>query len=143
MASSNLVRPEDLTPEERRASASRAGKASVAARRRKKDMRRMLQAIMDSDAGSSEDMENALAGMDTDGSVMAAILCGQLKAAARGDARAMRQIVEIAGVDTLTTAGRKEQKARIKKMEADLAAGERSTDGVQVILGDGVEDYCV
>lgn len=143
MASSNLVRPEDLTPEERRASASRAGKASVAARRRKKDMRRMLQAIMDSDAGSSEDMENALAGMDTDGSVMAAILCGQLKAAARGNSQAMAQIIALAGADTLTRQDRREQKARIARLEADVVREAQAKEPVEIVLDAGLEDYTV
>lgn len=42
----NLIKNEDLTPEERRKSASRAGKASGEARRQKKTMREALEMLM-------------------------------------------------------------------------------------------------
>jgi ribosome-binding protein aMBF1 (putative translation factor) len=42
----NLLRPEDLTSEQLRERASKAGKASVAAKRRKKTMREALEMLM-------------------------------------------------------------------------------------------------
>ena len=41
MNENNLIRPEDLTPSERREIAQKGGKASGEARRRKKDMKQM------------------------------------------------------------------------------------------------------
>lgn len=43
----NLIKNEDLTPEERRRNASKAGKASVEARRKKKTYREILEILMD------------------------------------------------------------------------------------------------
>ena len=42
----NLIKNSDLTPSERKAKASKAGKASVEARRRKKTMREALEMLM-------------------------------------------------------------------------------------------------
>ncbi|MBQ8824199.1 MAG: hypothetical protein IJZ64_03105 [Ruminococcus sp.] len=42
----NLVKAEDLTPRERRENASKAGKASAAARRRKKDMKAKMKLLL-------------------------------------------------------------------------------------------------
>lgn len=45
MNENNLIRPEDLTPSERRESARKAGKASAAARRKKKVYERKNEAF--------------------------------------------------------------------------------------------------
>lgn len=42
----NLIKNEDLTPEQRRANASKAGKASVEAKRRRKTLREELLALL-------------------------------------------------------------------------------------------------
>lgn len=47
MNNENLIRNEDLTPEERRERASKAGKASVEARRRKKALRECLSVLLE------------------------------------------------------------------------------------------------
>lgn len=47
MNNGNLIRNEDLTPEERRERASKAGKASVEARRRKKALRECLTELLE------------------------------------------------------------------------------------------------
>lgn len=43
----NLLRPEDLTPEQRRENASKAGKASGEARRKKKLLRECLEILLE------------------------------------------------------------------------------------------------
>lgn len=43
----NLIRNEDLTPEQRRANASKAGKASAEARRQKKMLRECLEMLLE------------------------------------------------------------------------------------------------
>lgn len=55
----NLIKPEDLTPEERRENASKAGKASVASRRARKTLREELLALL-SDGDIQERLSLAL-----------------------------------------------------------------------------------
>lgn len=47
----NLVKNEDRTPEERRENASKAGKASVEARRKKKQLREALEILLERNYG--------------------------------------------------------------------------------------------
>ena len=55
----NLIKPSDLTPMERRENASKAGKASVEARRRRKTLREELLALL-SDGKVQERLSLAL-----------------------------------------------------------------------------------
>ena len=54
MNENNLIRPEDLTPSERRESARKAGKASAAARRKKKSMREKMKLLLSLPACDSD-----------------------------------------------------------------------------------------
>lgn len=51
----NLIRPEDLTPSERRAIASKAGKASGASRRRRKAMKQVMDMLLSMPANTEAD----------------------------------------------------------------------------------------
>ena len=66
MNEQNLIRPEDLTPSERRESASRAGKASGEARRRKKDMKQKMKALLELPAAANDKEQLEALGVDPD-----------------------------------------------------------------------------
>ena len=51
----NLIRPEDLTPEQRSENASKAGKASAEARRKKKSMKTIMDFLLSMPANSAAD----------------------------------------------------------------------------------------
>lgn len=51
----NLVKNSELTPKERQEKASRAGKASVEARRKKKMLKECLEALLNSEVGKDAD----------------------------------------------------------------------------------------
>lgn len=102
MNEQNLIRPEDLTPSERRESASRAGKASGAARRKKRDMKQCMQLLLSLPATTEQDWEAlAKAGMSlnvlpedeiTNTMVVNAAL---LNAAKSGDVAAVKELRSI------------------------------------------------
>lgn len=117
----NLIRSEDLTPEERRANASKAGKASVAARRKRKQMRTVLNELLLLPPDSPEAQE-ALQGFVIDGADnQAAVLAGLLKRGMTGDPKAVQEILRILGESRDTAAEKAERKARTEKLKADAA----------------------
>jgi hypothetical protein len=71
----NLIRNEDLTPEERRKRASKAGKKSVEARRKRKALKEELELLMQTKASNGktyqEIMSTALVKQAIDGNTKA------------------------------------------------------------------------
>lgn len=102
--SDNLITAEELnarkTPEERRESARKAGKASGVARRERKTMQETLQMFlaMPIKDGSLDDLNKlkSIAGInDANISVQEGIIAVQLAKALKGDARAANIVMEL------------------------------------------------
>lgn len=101
---SNLISPEEvnsrLTPEERREKASKAGKASGEARRRKKNMREMARAIMDMPVHGDTNRANLRNfGIEEDEQTYQTAMIVRLvqRALVDGDTSAIRMIGELTG----------------------------------------------
>lgn len=85
----NLVRNEDLTPEERRNSASKAGKASVKARQKKKQLKEAIELCLEC---KYEDKDSGKKVSGTDAMARAAV-----KAAIQGDWKAWELVRDTTG----------------------------------------------
>lgn len=84
MNTRNLIKNEDLTPSERRKRASKAGKASVAARRRRKSIRELLEVALEMEC--SDGKTNA-----------EAVVASMIAAAREGDVKAFVAIRDTVG----------------------------------------------
>lgn len=84
----NLVPNEKRTPEERRRNATKAGKASGEARRRKRDIRLALEALLEKEY--TDKMGNKLSGAEV-------ISLKQMEKALKGDTKAFEVIRDSAG----------------------------------------------
>ena len=100
MNEQNLIRPEDLTPSERRESASRAGKASGEARRRKKDMKQKMKALLELPAAVNDREQLQALGVDPDDMDNEMVLVmAMFLGAAGGDVKAFDRVIQILGKD--------------------------------------------
>ena len=115
MNEQTLIRPEDLTPSERRENARKAGKASAEARRRKKSMKEKMKLLLSLPACDSDLLELEALGVpieDSDNEMV--ILKGLFLKAAAGDVAASKEIRNILGKDNSSA------ELEIKKKELKL-----------------------
>ena len=100
MNDKNLIRPEDLTPSERRESASRAGKASAESRRRKRDMKQKMKALLELPAAANDKEQLEALGVDPDDmdNEMVLVMAMFLNAA-QGDTKAFDRVMQLLGKD--------------------------------------------
>lgn len=117
----NLIRWEDLTPEEQFASVSRAGKASAAARRRRKSMRQVMEMLLSLPAGATADYDTiAAAGIDvkdlgeeTVNNVIV-VMAALLKNAKAGDVASIKELRSIIQEEILMKHKIKNDNARLE-----------------------------
>lgn len=117
----NLIRWEDLTPEEQFASVSRAGKASAAARRRRKSMRQVMEMLLSLPAGATADYDTiAAAGIDvkdlseeTVNNVIV-VMAALLKNAKAGDVASIKELRSIIQEEILLKHKIKNDNARLE-----------------------------
>lgn len=82
----NLVKNEDLTPEQRRANASKAGKASAEARRKKKEFRELFELALSQPCEENPDIDNWMA-----------VTIAMMKKAKSGDTKAFEALRDTIG----------------------------------------------
>lgn len=100
MNENNLIRPEDLTPSQRRENASKAGKASAESRRRKRDMKAKMKALLELPAAANDKEQLEALGvapedMDNEMVLVMAMFLG----AAGGDVKAFDRVIQLLGKD--------------------------------------------
>lgn len=104
------------TVEERRELASKAGKASVQSRRRKKEMKEYVKVIMDTKVPKSAAKSAIALGLDEKDATYGALIAAAIvRKAATGDIKATKMILELIGQDPHLILREKEleyQKAR-------------------------------
>lgn len=124
------------TVEERRELASKAGKASVQSRRRKKEMKEYVKVIMDTKVPKSAAKSAIALGLgEKDATYGALIAAAIVRKAATGDIKATKMILELIGQDPHLILREKEleyQKARdsdeISIEDIDLARADVYAD---------------
>ncbi|MBE6826376.1 MAG: hypothetical protein E7511_05785 [Ruminococcus sp.] len=146
MNEQNLIRPEDLTPSERRENASKAGKASAAARRRRRDMKAKMKMILGLPVSDCDNF-NTLAVMgiapeEIDNETL--MLVGLFRKAMNGDVQAVREVRNILGKDN-DTERLKLQKQQLalqeKKLEGDVAADLPDDGFLEALSGTAAADW--
>lgn len=102
----NLIKNEDRTPNERRANASKAGKASGEARRKKRDLRQAIEILLETDMkGKNGEVKSGAE----------AIAIAQFQKALKGDTRAFEVIRDTAGQKPI-------EKIQVAEVDADVLA---------------------
>lgn len=94
MNTENLIQNKNLTPSERRRNASKAGKASGVARRKKANLKKMFDTLLTSDV-SNKDLKKQLKNMGLDTTNEVALGLAMLNKAIKGDVRAFESITDI------------------------------------------------
>lgn len=98
MNTENLIQNKNLTPSERRRNASKAGKASGVARRKKANLKKMFDTLLTSDV-SNKDLKKQLKNMGLDTTNEVALGLAMLNKAIKGDVRAFESITDIVKED--------------------------------------------
>lgn len=140
----NLIRPEDLTPRERRESARKAGKASAESRRRKKALKSLMNDLLSSNI-VNDDIYNSTVdmGFGADPTYGAAVVAAMVRQAALGDTKAFNAIVDLIGEGS-SGERVKLQKKQVALQEKKLSGEAEQTpdDGfLSALDGSAAEDW--
>lgn len=145
----NLLRPEDLTPEELRERASRAGKASVKARRRKKTIKELITHSLDikikdiQDPGIRDEFLLASGSKGGDITIGEAIPNGIILGSIRGDSRMVKILLDLLGespdLKLKTRETRMREKLAKKELDAEELKTEMADDGLTTALASAAE----
>ena len=123
MARKDLIKNEDLTPQQRQANARKAGKASAEKRRQKKKLKEAMITLME--LPPSEANQEKMKAMGIDDSEMTnqmLIAVSALGKAIKGDVRAMMFIHDVMGgksMNELDTANMERIKAETQRIKAE------------------------
>ncbi len=100
MNEQNLIRPEDLTSSELRERAQKGGKASAESRRRKRDMKQKMKALLELPAAPNDQEQLEALGVDPEDmdNEMVLVMAMFLNAA-NGDTKAFDRVMQILGKD--------------------------------------------
>ena len=128
----NLIRPEDLTPSERRASASKAGKASGASRRRRKAMKQVMDMLLSMPANTEADYKTLVeTGIDLSEldeemiNNMLVVNAALVKNAKCGDVASIRELRSIIQDDAYLKL--QQEKLKLEKQKITLPAQSGTT----------------
>ena len=147
----NLIKNSERTPSERRENAKKAGVASGKARRKKANLKKAFETILQADVASPS-VKKQLEDMGFDTSNEMALAMVMMQKAMKGNVRAFEQISKLTTTDAKDNLDKKEQKERIKRLELDNKkrehelSGSKSDTGLMESLlevvkgGDEVED---
>lgn len=147
----NLIKNSERTPSERRENAKKAGVASGKARRKKANLKKAFETILQADV-ASPNVKKQLEELGFDSTNEMALAMVMMQKAMKGNVRAFEQISKLTTTDAKDTLDKKEQKARIKRLELDnkkreqeLSGSKSDTSLMESLLdavkgGDNVED---
>lgn len=144
MNEGNLIRPEDLTPSERRESARKAGRASGEARRRKRDLKAAMNELLNMDVVCPDILDKTIEmGVVSSLDYNAAIVAAMVRKAAGGDVAAFKEIRNLIGRDNDTERlklQKRELAIKEKKLGEDESAAE--DDGfIEALDGSAARDW--
>ena len=147
----NLIKNSERTPSERRESAKKAGVASGKARRKKANLKKAFETILQAEV-ASPNVKKQLEELGFDSTNEMALAMVMMQKAMKGNVRAFEQISKLTTTDVKDTLDKKEQKERIKRLKLDNKkreqelSGPKSNTGLMESLleavkgGDEVED---
>ena len=130
----NLIKNSERTPSERRENAKKAGEASGKARRKKANLKKAFETILQAEV-ASPNVKKQLEELGFDSTNEMALAMVMMQKAMKGNVRAFEQISKLTTTDAKDSLDKKEQKERIKALELEnekrkitLEGGAKSED---------------
>lgn len=124
----NLIKNSERTPSERRENAKKAGEASGKARRKKANLKKAFETILQAEV-ASPNVKKQLEELGFDSTNEMALAMVMLQKAMKGNVRAFEQISKLTTTDAKDSLDKKEQKERIKRLELDNKKREQELSG--------------
>nr|DAF33337.1 MAG TPA: hypothetical protein [Caudoviricetes sp.]DAO05197.1 MAG TPA: hypothetical protein [Caudoviricetes sp.] len=147
----NLIPANKRSKSEARENGSKGGIASGKARRKKANLKKAFETILQAEV-ASPNVKKQLEELGFDSTNEMALAMVMMQKAMKGNVRAFEQISKLTTTDAKDTLDKKEQKARIKRLELDnkkreqeLSGSKSDTSLMESLLdavkgGDNVED---
>lgn len=123
----NLIKNSERTPSERRENAKKAGVASGKARRKKANLKKAFETILQADV-ASPNVKKQLEELGFDSTNEMALAMVMMQKAMKGNVRAFEQISRLTAIDTKDSLDKKEQKERIKALQIKNKRDEKMLD---------------
>ena len=130
----NLIKNSERTPSERRENAKKAGEASGKARRKKANLKKAFETILQAEV-ASPNVKKQLEELGFDSTNEMALAMVMMQKAMKGNVRAFEQISKLTTTDAKDALDKKEQKARIKRLELDNKKREQELSGPKSDIG--------
>lgn len=124
----NLIKNSERTPSERRANAKKAGKASGVARRKKANLKKAFETILQAEV-ASPNVKKQLEELGFDSTNEMALAMVMMQKAMKGNVRAFEQISKLTTTDAKDSLDKKEQKERIESLKLENEKKKRFLDG--------------
>ena len=112
----NLIKNSERTPNERRENAKKAGVASGKARRKKANLKKAFETILQADVASPS-VKKQLEDMGFDTTNEMALAMVMMQKAMKGNVRAFEQISKLTTTDAKDSLDKREQKERIEALK--------------------------
>lgn len=112
----NLIKNSERTPSERRENAKKAGVASGKARRKKANLKKAFETILQADV-ASPNVKKQLEDMGFDTTNEMALAMVMMQKAMKGNVRAFEQISKLTTNDAKDSLDKREQKERIEALK--------------------------
>ena len=112
----NLIKNSERTPSERRENAKKAGVASGKARRKKANLKKAFETILQADV-ASPNVKKQLEDMGFDTTNEMALAMVMMQKAMKGNVRAFEQISKLTTTDAKDSLDKREQKERIESLK--------------------------
>jgi hypothetical protein len=123
----NLIKNSERTPSERRENAKKAGEASGKARRKKANLKKAFETILQAEV-ASPNVKKQLEELGFDSTNEMALAMVMMQKAMKGNVRAFEQISKLTTTDVKDSLDKKEQKERIKTLQLKNKRDEKMLD---------------
>ena len=127
----NLKPANKRTKSEHREIAKKGGVASGVARRKKANLKKAFETILQAEV-ASPNVKKQLEELGFDSTNEMALAMVMMQKAMKGNVRAFEQISKLTTTDAKDTLDKKEQKARIKRLELDNKKREQELSGSKI-----------
>lgn len=124
----NLIPANKRSKSEARENGSKGGIASGKARRKKANLKKAFETILQAEV-ASPNVKKQLEELGFDSTNEMALAMVMMQKAMKGNVRAFEQISKLTTTDAKDTLDKKEQKARIKRLELDNKKREQELSG--------------
>lgn len=124
----NLIKNSERTPSERRENAKKAGVASGKVRRKKANLKKAFETILQAEV-ASPNVKKQLEDLGFDSTNEMALAMVMMQKAMKGNVRAFEQISKLTTTDAKDSLDKKEQKERIESLKLENEKKKRSLDG--------------